>query len=140
MQCCCFFCFFLLCITFHRSLRALGIRLMSLANTYTHSNGLASTIHVLEAADIRWLGLNSKQHEIVMAGGKKFGFLAFCGVHRECIESPSFPFAPLKYNPKVATGAVSELKEVSVQKADSRCSSSHSHLQLQLEKGFRITI
>ena len=104
---------FLLCITFHRSLRALGIKLMSLANTYTHSNGMGSTIHVLEAADIRWLGLNSKQHEIVMAGGKKFGFLAFCGVHRECIESPSFPFAPLKYNPKVATGAISELKEVS---------------------------
>lgn len=105
---------FLLRITFHRSLRALGIRVMSLANTYTNSNGMASTIHVLEAADIRWLGLNCKQHEIVMAGRKKFGFLAFCGVHRECIESPSFPFAPLKYNPKVATGAVSELKEVSV--------------------------
>ena len=107
---------FLCCITFYRSLRALGIRLMSLANTYTYSNGLASIIHALEAADIRWLGLNSKQHEIVMAGGKKFGFLAFCGVYRECVESPSFPFAPLKYNPKVATGAVSELKEVSVPK------------------------
>lgn len=101
----------------HRSLRGMGIRLVSLANSHIHLNGdkgTASTIHALEVADIRWLGLNSKQHEIVMTGGQKVGFLAFCGVYGECIESSSFPFAPLRYSAVTATGAVGELKEVSV--------------------------
>ena len=70
------------------------------------------TLHALEAADIRWLGLNAKKHEIIVMRGQKVGFLAFCGVHGQCIESSSFPFAPLKYSSLVATNAVDELKEV----------------------------
>lgn len=100
-----------------RSLRAMGVRLVSLANDHIRQDGdqgTTATLRALEAANIRWLGLNGKQHEIIVMKGQKIGFLAFCGVHGQCIEPSSMPFAPLKYSPKVASLAVSELKEVSV--------------------------
>ena len=56
--------------------------------------------------------MNAKHHEIVIAQGEKVGFLAFCGVHGECLQSSSIPFAPLKFSTKSAKKAVSELNEV----------------------------
>lgn len=70
------------------------------------------TTRALEAADIKWLGLNAKQHQIVVVQGQRIGFLAFCGVHGQCIHSSNMPFAPLKYSARGATNAVNQLREV----------------------------
>ena len=62
---------------------------------------------------MRWVGLSGKQHDIVSVNGVRVGILAFCGVYGQCKDATGgAPFVPLKYTPKVATGAVNELNEV----------------------------
>ena len=98
-----------------RSLRGIGIQLVSLASDHIRQHqdeGVVKIMRTLEAADIRWMGLNAKHHEVMIVRGQKVGFLAFCGVQGMCVESSSIPFAPLKYTTKVATTAVEELKKV----------------------------
>ena len=74
---------------------------------------MTATLQALETVGIQWLGITSRQSEMVVVGGVRIGLLAFCGVHGQCEESASLPFAPVKYNSKVASSAVSTLKEVS---------------------------
>ena len=98
-----------------RSLRGIGVQLVSLASDHIRQHqdeGVVNIIRTLEAADVRWMGLNAKHHEIIVMRGRKVGFLAFCGVQGLCVESSSIPFAPLRYTSKGATTAVEELKEV----------------------------
>lgn len=73
-----------------------------------------SKVHQLESAGMRWVGLSGKPHDIVSVDGVRVGLLAFCGVYGHCKDTSSggAPFVPLKYTSKVATGAVTELKEV----------------------------
>lgn len=90
---------------------------MSLANHYLYEGGDSSSssetiVHLLETAGIRWLGLNVKHHEIVVMGGEKVGFLAFCGVYGKCLGSSNLPFAPLKYTVATARKAVEDLRQV----------------------------
>lgn len=93
-----------------------GLRYVSVATEHFYSQGsegVTATKEALEAVAIQWLGITSRQSEMVVVGGVRIGLLAFCGVHGQCEESASLPFAPVKYNSKVAAGAVSTLKEVS---------------------------
>ncbi len=69
-------------------------------------------MQALEAAGIRWLGVRVKHYETVMIRGEKVGFLAFCAVYGQCVESSGLPYAPLKYSTKAASSAVKKLREV----------------------------
>lgn len=101
---------------FCRLLRSsLGVSLLSLANQNVleqESSWVVSMVHRLESAGMRWVGLSGKQHDIVNVNGVRVGILGFCGVYGQCKDAPGgAPFVPLKYTPKVATGAVNELNE-----------------------------
>ena len=89
--------------------------MVSLANHHTlevKETITSATIHSLEAAGIKWIGLNAKKHEIIQVKNMKIGIIGFCGVHGHCIESNSIPFAPVKYFVKSARESVTELKQV----------------------------
>lgn len=99
-----------------RTLRSLGLKLVSLANVPIHQAGDKArqiTLQALESVGIRWLGVRVKQQEIVMIQGEKVGFLAFCAVHRHCVESSGLRYTPHKYTAKAATSAVGRLRGVS---------------------------
>lgn len=99
-----------------RLLERNGLRYVSVATEHFYSQGsegVTATKEALEAVAIQWLGITSRQSEMVVVGGVRIGLLAFCGVQGQCEESASLPFAPIKYNSKVAASAVSTLKEVS---------------------------
>ena len=92
---------------------------MSLANTaftpQTNDDVVSVTARALEGAEIDWLGVHAKKHHMITVGGgrrQRVGVLAFCGVHRECVEGTTLPFSPVKYSAKVAKSAVTELKDV----------------------------
>lgn len=92
------------------------MELVSLATAHMYSGGdegMKRTTHYLEAAGIYWVGLTFKENNVITLRGVRVGFLAFCAVYGECMESNYMPFAPIKYNSKVAAGAVSTLKSVS---------------------------
>ena len=102
---------------FCRLLRSsVGVSLLSLANQNIleqESSWVVSLVHQLEAAGMRWVGLSGKPHDIVDVNGVRVGLLAFCGVYGQCKDaSGGAPFVPVKYTAKVATAAVTELKEV----------------------------
>ena len=101
----------------HRPLSDPNTLVMSLANQHILGAGeriVPSVIHSLESIDIKWLGLNAKQYEIITTNEMKIGILAFCGVHGHCTESGSMPFAPVRYSVKTAREAVTKLKQVIV--------------------------
>lgn len=75
--------------------------------------GVKLTTSSLEAAGIHWIGLTFKESDLITLRGVRIGFLAFCAVYGECMESSYVPFAPIKYNSRVAASAVSSLKSVS---------------------------
>ena len=92
--------------------------LISLASE--HISQLAKTEEVrqstraLEAAEVKWFGLNAKKHHVMTIRGQRIGFLAFCTVHGMCVESAQLPFGPVKYNSRMATTIVNELKVVNL--------------------------
>lgn len=93
------------------------MELVSLATPHMYSSGddgLKMTTHFLEIAGIHWIGLTFKESDVMTLGGVRVGFLAFCAVYGECMESSYVPFAPIKYNSKVAANTVSSLKSVSL--------------------------
>ena len=99
----------------YRTARDFGLSLLSLANQHIQAEGKAAagnTARICEAADIRWIGLNAKSHEILKFNGVKIGFLAFCGLFGACMETASLPFTPARYTTKAATAAVQELQQV----------------------------
>ena len=102
---------------YHRPLSDPNTLVMSLANQHILDAGeriVPTVIHSLESIDIKWLGLNAKQYEIITTNEMKIGILAFCGVHGHCTESGSMPFAPVRYSVKTAREAVTKLKQVIV--------------------------
>lgn len=96
---------------------------MSLATERMHSHeedGVETTTHYLEEAGIHWVGLSFKKYDVIVLNGVRIGFLAFCAVYKECMESDSaHPFAPIKYTAKVAAKAVKALKAVRLTKEGS---------------------
>lgn len=77
-----------------------------------HDESVKATTQYLEAAGIHWVGLTFKENDVIILSGLRVGFLAFCAVYGECMESGNLPFSPIKYNSKVVAGAVSTLKVV----------------------------
>lgn len=94
----------------------MGVSLLSLANQNIleqENSQLVSAVQQLEVAGMRWVGLSGKPHEMVNVNGVRVGLLAFCGVYGQCKDtSGGAPFVPIKYSTKVATAAVTELREV----------------------------
>lgn len=94
------------------------MEVVSLATPHMYSGGdegLKKTTYSLEVAGIHWIGLTFKESDVMtLRGGVRVGFLAFCAVYGECMESSYVPFAPIKYNSKAAANAVSSLKSVSL--------------------------
>lgn len=74
------------------------------------------TTRALEAAEMKWFGLNVKKHHIMTVRGQRVGFLAFCTVHGMCVDSAQLPFGPVKYNSRMATSVINELKVVGPKK------------------------
>ena len=100
------------------------MELVSLATERLYSSGdrgLRATTQQLEAAGIRWLGVTSKEENIVMLGGLRVGFLAYCAVHGECVDSTGLPFAPVRYSSKLASSAVGKLRAVGQGHRNSVC-------------------
>ena len=98
-----------------RYLKSRGVELLSLATESMYSGRgerVKSTTQCLEDAGIRWGGVTLKENNILVLNGLRVGFLAFCAVYGECVESASLPYAPVKYSTKAAAGAVSKLKLV----------------------------
>ena len=105
----------------YSSLHGLGVSLVSLASApmsqlavETDSNIIRHTTRALEAAELKWFGLNAKKHQILTINRQRIGCLAFCAVHGECTDSSRLPFGPVKYSTKVATATVNELRAVSI--------------------------
>ena len=98
------------------SLRALGVSQVSLASEPVSQlaieDKVRSTVHALEAAEMKWFGLNAKKHQIVTVNRHRIGCLAFCAVHNMCTASSQLPFGPVKYSSKLATTVINELKSV----------------------------
>ena len=102
----------------YSSLRGLGVNIVSLASEpisqlAVETENVRHTTRALEAAGIKWFGLNAKKHLILTVNRQRIGCLAFCAVHGMCTESSRLPFGPVKYSNKVATTIVNELKSVS---------------------------
>ena len=81
-----------------------------------NTESVRQTARALEAAELTWFGLNAKKHHIMTVNGQRVGFVAFCAVHGLCVESAQLPFGPVKYNSKLATLIINELKVVSQMK------------------------
>ena len=100
----------------YSTLYGIGVSLVSLANEplsqLAKSDKVRLTTRALEAAEIKWLGLNAKKHHIMTVKGQRIGCLAFCAVHGMCTDSSQLPFGPVKYSTKMATTVVNELKAV----------------------------
>lgn len=91
------------------------MELLSLATEHMYSGreeGVKATTQCLEEVGIHWGGITFKENNILVLNGLRVGFLAFCAVHGECVESAGLPYTPIKYSSKTAAGAVSRLKEV----------------------------
>ncbi len=95
-------------------LKVFGTQIIaSVANTIFHEEEATVTVRALERAGVEWVGVYAKKHHVVVVGKERVGFLAYCGVHRECGGSnTNLPFSPVKYTSKVAKSAVNNLKEV----------------------------
>ena len=92
---------------------------MSLATEKMHSErdwAAKTTTQYLEEAGIHWVGLSLRMYDVMVLKGLRIGFLAFCAVYKECMESSSLPFAPVKYSSKMAAKAIQSLKTVSLQR------------------------
>ena len=74
--------------------------------------GVKATTQCLDEAGIQWSGITFKENNILVLNGLRVGFLAFCAVYGECIESGGLPYTPIKYSSKTAAGAVGRLKAV----------------------------
>ena len=97
----------------------MGLSQISLANgpmsQLAVEDKVRTTVRALEAAEMKWFGLNAKKHHIIVtANRERIGCLAFCAVHNMCTESSQLPFGPVKYTSKLATTTVNELKSVTV--------------------------
>lgn len=94
--------------------RIAGELVLSLANQHIMAHGrstVAETVQMCDSANIHWIGLNAKSHEIINFKGLKIGFLAFCGLFSTCMDS-NLPLEPVRYTTKGATIAVQELQQV----------------------------
>jgi hypothetical protein len=102
----------------------MGVSLVSLASepisqqAKLNTESVRQTTRALEAAELKWFGLNAKKHHVMTVNGQRVGFVAFCTVHGMCVESAQLPFGPVKYNSKLATSVINELKVVSLLKID----------------------
>lgn len=111
----------LLIVSTHRSLYdIIGVSLVSLASepisqeAKLNTESIRQTTRALEAAELKWFGLNAKKHHVMTVNGQRIGFVAFCTVHGICVESAQLPFGPVKYNSKLATSVINELKVVNL--------------------------
>lgn len=121
-------------IFIHRAAQLNGLSLLSLANQHIHDEKVPNAgdaASVCEDANIRWVGLNAKTHEVLKINGVKIGLLAFCGLYAACMEATSQPFTPTKYSTKAATVAVQELQQVSENIISLEC-----HLRLNVTPSF----
>lgn len=110
-----------LIVSTHRSLYdIIGVSLVSLASepisqeAKLNTESIRQTTRALEAAELKWFGLNAKKHHVMTVNGQRIGFVAFCTVHGICVESAQLPFGPVKYNSKLATSVINELKVVNL--------------------------
>ena len=107
---------FLITVSIHSSLCDIGVSLVSLASEpisqQANTESIRQTTRALEAAELKWFGLNAKKHHVMTVNGQRVGFLAFCTVHGMCVDTAQLPFGPVKYNSKLATSTVNELKVV----------------------------
>lgn len=90
--------------------------MVSLSHQYSQelsqSGSLQLNLHHLEKAEISWIGLNAKQHDILNIGGIRIGLVAFCGVHGHCLGPSESPFSPTKYFVKSAKESIAKLQQV----------------------------
>ena len=94
--------------------------IVSLANTIishqaTDGESVRVISRVLKWAGIDWLGVYGKKNHVLHFGpgkGGRAGVVAFCGVQKQCVDTPNLAFSPIKYSLKLAKSAIHELNEV----------------------------
>ena len=96
----------------------IGVSLVSLVSepisqeAKLNTESIRQTTRALEAAELKWFGLNAKKYHAMTVNGQRIGLVSFCTVHGMCVESAQLPFGPVKYNSKLATSVINELKVV----------------------------